>query len=114
MARLNCIVIDCNDADRVSGFWAQTLDGYTLNKEEWGITMTSDSAPMIYFETVPEGKELKNRLHLNIAAADRQAEIDRLVSLGATEADTQEPGGGYIWTNMRDTEGNEFCISQAQ
>ena len=36
------------------------------------------------------------------------------MALGATEVDTQEPGGGYIWTNMRDVEGNEFCISQAQ
>lgn len=114
MAKLNCICIDCNDADKVSAFWSQALDGYTLNKEEWGITLVSDVHPMIYFEPVPEGKQVKNRLHLNMAAADRAAEVKRLIALGATEVDTQEPGGGYIWTNMRDVEGNEFCVSQAQ
>jgi hypothetical protein len=113
VGKLNCIVIDCADADKVSGFWSQALEGYKLNKEEWGVTMTSETQPLIYFEVVPEGKEVKNRLHLNLAAADRQAEIKRLVGLGATEVDTLEPGGGYIWTNMLDVEGNEFCVSQA-
>jgi hypothetical protein len=113
VGKLNCIVIDCADADRVSEFWSQALEGYTLNKEEWGITMTSETQPLIYFEPVPEGKAVKNRLHLNIAAANREAEVKRLIGIGATEAETHSPVGGFVWTNMLDVEGNEFCVSQA-
>jgi hypothetical protein len=61
---------------------------------------------------VPEGEAAKNRLHLNIRAADRLAEVERLVALGATEIEEMSPGGGYVWTNMKDVEGNEFCVSQ--
>jgi hypothetical protein len=58
-----------------------------------------------YFEVVPEGKAAKNRLHLNIRAVDRVAEVKRLVALGATEIEEMSPGGGYVWTNMKDVEG---------
>ena len=113
MGKLNCIVIDCADADRASQFWVKALEGYEIDAQPWGISMKSESDPLIYFEVVPEGKAVKNRLHLNIRAADRTAEVKRLVALGATEIDEMSPGGGYVWTNMRDVEGNEFCISQA-
>jgi predicted enzyme related to lactoylglutathione lyase len=114
MGKLNFIIIDCADPDKVSRFWSQALHGYTVDKQEWGITMKADSGPSIYFEVVPEGKTVKNRLHLNIAAADRKEEVARLVSLGATAVEEMSPGGGYEWTNMTDVEGNEFCVSQAQ
>jgi hypothetical protein len=113
VGKLNCIVIDCKDADRASEFWSQALDGYTVDKQPWGISMTSASDPLIYFEVVPEGKIVKNRLHINLRAEDREAEVKRLVALGATRNDEHSPGGGYVWTNMTDVEGNEFCVSQA-
>ncbi len=113
MGKLNCIIIDCADADRAATFWSQALEGYEADKQPWGITLKSESDPLIYFEVVPEGKAVKNRLHLNMRAADREAEVKRLMDLGATELETMSPGGGYVWTNMRDVEGNEFCVSQA-
>jgi hypothetical protein len=113
MAKLNFIVIDCKDAEKMGDFWVQALDGYKLHKEEWGVTLVSESQPSVYFQPVPEGKQNKNRLHLNIASPDRAADVRKFVGLGATEEDTVEPGGGYIWTNMLDVEGNEFCVSQA-
>jgi len=79
--KLNCIVIDCADAKRASEFWVQALEGYEVDAQEWGISMKSESDPLIYFEVVPEGKTVKNRLHLNIRAADREAEVQRLVGL---------------------------------
>ena len=51
----------------------------------------SDTQPLIYFEVVPEGKSVKNRLHLNIAAADRKVDVARLVALGATEVEEMSP-----------------------
>ena len=113
MGKLNCIIIDCADAKRASEFWSQALEGYEVDAQEWGVTMKSESDPLIYFEVVPEGKSVKNRLHLNIRAADRKAEVQRLVGLGATEVEEITVGEGYTWTNMWDVEGNEFCVSQA-
>ncbi len=63
MGKLNCIIIDCKNTDRASEFWSQALEGYTVDKQEWGITMKSESDPLVYFEVVPEGKTVKNRLH---------------------------------------------------
>jgi len=61
---------------------------------------------------VPEPKTAKNRLHLDVIAADPEAEIARLVELGATRiADRDEYG--YTWTLMADPEGNEFDLAQA-
>ena len=79
MGKLNCIIIDCKDADRASESWSQALAGYKVDKQEWGITMKSESDPLVYFEVVPEGKTVKNRLHLNIQAADRPSEVNRLL-----------------------------------
>ena len=112
MGKLNCIIIDCADTDRASQFWAQALEGYEIDKQPWGTSMKSDADPLIYFEVVPEGKAVKNRLHLNIRAADRPVEVKRQVALGATELETMMPAPEYTWTNMKDVEGNEFCVSQ--
>jgi hypothetical protein len=111
MGKIGCIVIDCADAKRAAEFWSQALDGYRVDAQEWGVTMNSETDPLIYFEVVPEEKSVKNRLHLNIQASDREAEVARLVGLGATEVEEIRPGGDYVWTNMLDVEGNEFCVS---
>jgi Glyoxalase-like domain len=111
MGKLNGIVIDCADPRRAANFWAQALEGYEIDEQPWGITMKSESDPMIFFEVVPEGKAVKNRIHLNLRTDDRQAEVERLVQLGATEMETLRPVPEYAWTNMKDIEGNEFCVS---
>jgi Glyoxalase-like domain len=56
MGKLNGIVIDCADPRRAANFWAQALEGYEIDEQPWGITMKSESDPMIFFEVVPEGK----------------------------------------------------------
>lgn len=112
MGRLNGIIIDCADAKRTAAFWSQALEGYTIDEQDWGITLRSESDPPIFFEVVPEGKSVKNRLHVNLRAADRVAEVRRLVALGATEVEEKSPGSDFLWTNMVDVEGSEFCVSQ--
>ncbi len=113
MGTLGCIVIDCSDARKVADFWAGALDSYEVDAGEGWITLKSETEPLIYFEVVPEGKAVKNRLHLNLKAADREAEVARLVGLGATEVEEITVGDGFTWTNMKDVEGNEFCVGQA-
>ncbi|MCX4846028.1 VOC family protein [Streptomyces sp. NBC_00893] len=65
----------------------------------------------LLFQRVPEPKTTKNRLHLDVHAEPgrRQAEVERLVGLGATVLrEVAEQGGS--WTVLADPEGNEFCV----
>ena len=56
MGKLSGIIIDCADAKRAATFWTQALEGYTIDEQDWGITLRSESDPPIFFEVVPEGK----------------------------------------------------------
>ena len=80
--------------------------------------------PRIWFQEVPEPKTVKNRLHVDIRhtpgreampyaerRASVDAEVERLVALGATVAYVNAPeGADYYATTLRDPEGNEFCV----
>jgi len=77
----------------------------------WG-PVERDADPTWLFTRVPESKTVKNRLHLDVIAADPEVKIERLVGLGATRvADRDEYG--YTWTLMADPEGNEFDLGKA-
>lgn len=60
---------------------------------------------------VTDRKVVKNRLHLDLtsAAEDREAEIERIVALGARRVDVGQ-SGNQSWTVLADPEGNEFCV----
>ena len=64
--------------------------------------------PGLLFELVPEPKTGKNRLHLDFRPADQDAEVQRLLGLGATRADIGQ--GDVSWVVLADPEGNEFCV----
>jgi len=66
--------------------------------------------PTLVFVTVPEGKTAKNRLHLDVSPIDRsqEAEVERLVGLGARHADVGQ--GTQHWVVLADPDGNEFCL----
>lgn len=86
-----------------------------------GLEDPEGDGPRLFFQRVPEPKTSKNRVHLDLRVADRvsdaetqrrdiDAEVTRLVGVGATKIeDFDEPGFG-IWTVMHDPEGNEFCV----
>ena len=63
------------------------------------------------FQQVPEGKQVKNRVHLDVRTGDdRDAVVARCIELGATKLwDGQQ--GPQTWVTMADIEGNEFCVS---
>ena len=72
-----------------------------------------DAAPgvpgsRIGFHRVPEGKSVKNRLHLDLITTDFDAEIGRLVGLGAVKLNEINAGGH--WATLADPEGNEFDV----
>jgi hypothetical protein len=68
--------------------------------------------PRVLFQQVPEAKTVKNRVHLDVrvGAERREAEITRLLGLGAAEL-RRGSQGPYEWATLADPEGNEFCVS---
>jgi hypothetical protein len=71
--------------------------------------------PTLLFQTVPDPTPGKVRLHLDLNATDRDqdAELERLLGLGAVRADVGQ-SGGESWHVLADPEGNEFCLLQAR
>ena len=120
------LTFDCTDALVVGTFWSaavgRPLDpkassdfaaiGFAGRRDQAGwAPVESEQGPTWLFVKVPEPKTAKNRMHLDLASPDPEAEIVRLVGLGATRvADADEYG--YRWTVMTDPEGNEFCIAK--
>ena len=78
------------------------------------ITGQPGSGPSLVFIRVPEGKTAKNRLHIDVNATDRDqdAELERLLGLGARHADVGQ--GEQSWVVLADPEGNEFCVLSAR
>lgn len=112
---LVAVTYDCANAAGLAGFWSSVLqrpvdDGAS---EQFASLATPDGqgGPTWMFIQVPEGKQVKNRVHVDLGAADLAAETERVVKLGATRiADHEE--GGTRWTTLADPEGNEFDIAQ--
>ncbi|XTP35078.1 VOC family protein [Mycobacterium sp. TJFP1] len=138
------VTFDCGDPGALAGFWAQVL-GYVLQPPPAGFDTWEDALaamqvpperwndasalidpdgrrPGVFFQRVPEGKTAKNRVHLDVRAAEGldgaermaalERECTRLVALGATRLERHEAisllQGGHIV--MADPEGNEFCL----
>ena len=109
------LAIDCADPAALAAFWAQALDYKTLpgdDPDEAAIVPKDGRGTQILFGRVPEGKSVKNRLHLDLAphtSDDRDAEIDRLLRMGATRVDVGQ-SAEVTWDVLADIEGNEFCV----
>jgi predicted enzyme related to lactoylglutathione lyase len=110
---LHHIVIDAHDLVAQGRFWAAALGWQVLSVREREVVVGPDEhAPVgLCFMPVPESKQVKNRLHLDLTtgAEDRDAEIERLISLGARRVDIGQTGS-ESWTVLADPEGNEFCV----
>ncbi|SDQ64575.1 VOC family protein [Quadrisphaera sp. DSM 44207] len=118
--RITEIAIDCTDPHALARFWTAVL-GYEVGSQEEGYVElvppepARPAMPTIGLIAVPEGKRVKNRLHLDLTATDRSRdeEVERLVALGARRADVgQAPldAGEVTWVVLADPEGNEFCV----
>jgi hypothetical protein len=127
MARLADVVFDCARPAVVARFWAAALDEYAIaayDDEELarlrsiGVDDPEDDPtvlvegppdlPRLWFQRVPEAKVVKNRVHLDLRVDDLDAEIDRLVGLGARVVHPERDG----LVVLADVEGNEFCLTK--
>ena len=110
---LHHIVIDARDLPAQARFWAQVLDWQVLSEREREVVIgPSETAPVgICFMPATDGKTGKNRLHLDLTPGPdgRDAEVERLLALGARRVDIGQTGT-ESWTVLADPEGNEFCV----
>ena len=110
------IVIDCSDLDRSAAFWSGVL-GYTAERENTGpyrgLEREGGTGIHVLLQRVPDVKRQKNRLHLDLRTPDLEAEVSRVVDLGATLL-TSVPIAeyGWVWHILADPDGNEFCVCQ--
>ena len=137
------VVIDAREPETLARFWAEALayqeeppppgfddwPGFLRSigvpEEEWGryaaVVDSEGTGPRVFFQKVPEGKVVKNRVHLDLSVGGgREAALEerrkniaqaaaRLEGLGATVVCPKEEAGSY-WVVMQDPEGNEFCL----
>ncbi|MEV0374508.1 VOC family protein [Streptomyces sp. NPDC050636] len=111
------ITVDCTDAYRLAGFWAEALDGSLAADDLPGDPEASVTAAgsMLLFVTVPDAKSVKNRVHLDLQPQDRSRdeEVERLLALGATLVADHRRADGTGWATLADLEGNEFCVERS-
>ncbi|UVS80725.1 VOC family protein [Actinokineospora sp. UTMC 2448] len=115
------LAIDCADPHGLARFWCAVLDYEVQDADDDVVTIGSPAVPegknrvgpvppTLTFARVPEGKTVKNRLHIDVNPTDRDQddEVRRLLDLGARPADVGQ--GAESWVVLADPEGNEFCV----
>ena len=107
------LVLDCDDPQRLAEFWATALDYVNVGSAGAYVALYPrvGNGPKLLLQRVTDAKTAKNRMHIDIDAADIEAEAERLTRIGAqrtTETSCHEHGNN--WIVMADPEGNEFCI----
>jgi len=102
--------IDAGDPAALGRWWRDALGWVVVNDDPgaFEIQREENRTPGLLFVAVADRKIVKNRLHLDFRPGDRDREVDRLLSLGATRADVGQ--GEQSWVVLADPEGNEFCV----
>ena len=118
-------VVDCQDAAAQARWWAEVLGWRIAYESDDEVVLVPPHAfdtsrvvpreergPGLVFVPVPEDKQHKNRLHVDLAPGpddDQEGEVDRLIGLGATRVDVGQPADASFVV-LADPEGNEFCV----
>ncbi|HKW32472.1 MAG TPA: VOC family protein [Candidatus Acidoferrum sp.] len=113
--RIGSIVVRCYEFDKMLRFWQQVL-GYVPREtptDSWVVPRDpSGKGPNLSLERVAERRLGKrSRLHLDLYTNDREAEVERLVSIGAVRYSWRyRPGSDFVV--LEDPDGNLFCVVQ--
>jgi Glyoxalase-like domain len=112
---LGQIVIDAADAAALAGFWSRLVERPMADgaNQFFAVIPPADdgSFPALMFLAVPEPRQGKNRLHLDLVSADRHAAVERATQLGARKVGEFDEYGTR-WTTLADPEGNLFDIGE--
>jgi len=113
--RWSQVVVDALDPVRLGAWWSEVL-GYQVlaeERDEVVISPKEDHYPQLCFVAVPDPKDGKNRLHLDLTPEDQDAEVERLLDMGARHVDIGQ-SQSVSWVVLSDPEGNEFCVLRAR
>ncbi|BCI54600.1 hypothetical protein NIIDNTM18_38780 [Mycolicibacterium litorale] len=111
--RFTDLCVDAADTQALGSWWAEVL-GYRQETTDDGDVILRPPAgggPNLLFLAVQDEKVVKNRLHIDLTPDDQEAEVDRLIGLGARRVDIGQ--GEQSWVVLADPEGNEFCVLAA-
>ncbi|MEU3074361.1 VOC family protein [Streptomyces laurentii] len=119
-SRFTELSVDCHDPERLAAFWCEVLDFKVIDRDEdtveigsWVPTAEEVRARQmpstLVFARVPEGKTVKNRLHIDVSPIDRSTadEVARLIGLGATTADVGQ-GPDRSWVVLADPNTSDY------
>ncbi len=104
------LIVDSISPVDLGRWWCAALGWIVVNDDpdEFEIRPDIERTPGLLFGLVPEAKTIKNRLHIDLRPDDRDAEVERLVGLGASRIDVGQRDES--WVVLADPEGNEFCV----
>ena len=112
-ARFTELTVDADDPPALARWWAEVLGWQVTEDDDEGVEIADPGGarPTIVFAPVPEAKEAKNRLHIDVSpvGCTQEEELQRLLSLGAVRADIGQ-GDDVTWIVLVDPEGNELCL----
>ena len=119
--RFSELVVDSRDPEALAAWWAAVLDYRVLGREDDGAVEIGPEAgfggpaPTLLFQPVDQPTPGKVRLHIDVSPTDRDqdAELQRLLDLGARPADVGQTGE-ESWHVLQDPEGNEFCLLRSR
>jgi predicted enzyme related to lactoylglutathione lyase len=112
------ISFDSADPYALARFWSEVV-GHPVHPEcvpdDTEVVIEPPGGPRLFFQAVPEDKTAKNRVHVCLQPddRDRDAEVDRLVALGAEVFDDHRTADGNGWVVLLDPAGNEFCMTRS-
>jgi predicted enzyme related to lactoylglutathione lyase len=112
MLRLNHVTFACENSRHLAEFWAAVL-GHETEPSGDDCFARGEEGPELFFKRMPKSQTIELPIHLDVNVPDRQAELERLLGLGAKLVETKSHSIGELsetWTVMRDPEGNGFCI----
>src|SRR5690349_4785309 len=111
---LRHITIDAADPYELAQFWS-TVTGWPVADGDV-LVVAPSPVPGLLFIAVPEGKSVKNRVHLDWGPTERSRdeEVERILSLGGTIYEDHRLPDGRGWVTMKDPEGNEFCVERSE
>jgi predicted enzyme related to lactoylglutathione lyase len=111
--RFSEVCIDAHDIHALSSWWSTVLGWRAESTDDGDVALRAPAGagPDWLFLAVPDDKSVKNRIHFDFTPDDQQAEVDRVLALGARPVDIGQ--GEQTWVVLADPEGNEFCILAA-
>ena len=109
---LEMTTVDCTEPQRLAAWWAEAVGGSVVPLPGADFVLVArENWPALGFQRVDAPTPGKNRVHMDLMTDDLDAEVSRLIGLGATETGRHSVDGGFRWVVLADPDGNAFCVA---